>query len=110
MALKVIKKWKQSFSSLQELFREINSMKLLDHENTIKILDFVDTEDSTITVMDYTRGGDTRPCLDEPGRMTEEEAQRPFRPLPSALNHGRGRGSVHPDLKPSNLLLAADRV
>ena len=58
VALKVIKKWKQSFSSLQELFREINSMKLLDHANTVKILDFTDTEDSTITVMDYMRGGD----------------------------------------------------
>ena len=75
---------------------------------TVKVLDVIDTEDSTITVMEYVSGGDMQAYLDDQGCMTEQEAQRLFRQLLSALNHCHERGIVHRDLKPSNLLLVAD--
>lgn len=75
---------------------------------TVKVLDVIDTEDSTITVMEYVSGGDMQAYLDDQGRMTEQEAQHLFWQLLSALNHCHERGIVHRDLKPSNLLLDAD--
>ncbi|OWJ99253.1 hypothetical protein Celaphus_00010005 [Cervus elaphus hippelaphus] len=83
-------------------------MQLLDHENIVKVLDVIDTEDSTITVMEYMSRGDMQAYLDDQGRMTEQEAQRLFRQLLSALNHCHKRGIVHWDLKPSNLFLDVD--
>lgn len=56
-------------------------MKLLDHENIAKLLDVIDMEETLFLVTEYMRGGDIRTSLDEQGRMTEKEAQRP---LPAA--------------------------
>lgn len=75
---------------------------------TVKVLDVIDTEDSTITVMEHVSGGDMQAYLDDQGCMTEQEAQHLFWQLLSALNHCHERGIVHRDLKPSNLLLDAD--
>ncbi|CAI9177483.1 unnamed protein product [Rangifer tarandus platyrhynchus] len=87
---------------------ERRHMQLLDHENIVKVLDVIDTEDSTITVMEYVSGGDMQAYLDDQGHMTEQEAQRLLRQLLSALNHCHERGIVHWDLKPSNLFLDVD--
>ncbi|XP_043333245.1 serine/threonine-protein kinase MARK2-like [Cervus canadensis] len=58
--------------------------------------------------MEYMSRGDMQAYLDDQGRMTEQEAQRLFRQLLSALNHCHKRGIVHWDLKPSNLFLDVD--
>nr|CAI9711960.1 unnamed protein product [Rangifer tarandus platyrhynchus] len=87
---------------------ERRHMQLLDHENIVKVLDVVDTEDSTITVMEYVSRGDMQAYLDDQGHMTEQEAQCLLRQLLSALNHCHEWGIVHWDLKPSNLFLDVD--
>ena len=45
MAIKVINEYQQSFSSLQELLPEVNSMKVLNHPNIVKLPKVTDTEE-----------------------------------------------------------------
>ena len=104
VAVKVIKKRRQSFSSVQALFREVCGLKALNHPNIVKLLGAIDTEEAFILVMEYLSGGDMRHYLKTHGRMTEAQARGPFQQLVSALQHCHQRGIVHRDLKPLNLL------
>ena len=104
VAVKVIKKRRQSFSSVQALSREVCNMKALNHPNIVKLLGVTDTEDTLFLVMEYVSGGDMYHYLKIHGRMTEAEARGPFQQLVSALQHCHQRGIVHRDLKPVNLL------
>uniref|UniRef100_A0A8C9B7Q0 non-specific serine/threonine protein kinase n=1 Tax=Phocoena sinus TaxID=42100 RepID=A0A8C9B7Q0_PHOSS len=89
VAVKVIKKRRQSLSTFQAHFREVRSMKALNHPNIVKLLGVTDTEETLFLVMEYLSGGDTF---------------SPFQQLVSALQHCHQRGIVHRDLKPPNLL------
>uniref|UniRef100_A0A8C0CZJ8 non-specific serine/threonine protein kinase n=1 Tax=Balaenoptera musculus TaxID=9771 RepID=A0A8C0CZJ8_BALMU len=104
VAVKVIKKRRQNFSSVQALFREVCSVKALNHPNIVKLLGVIDTEETVFLVMEYLSGGDMYRYLKIHGRMTEAEARGPFQQLVSALQHCHQRGIVHRDLKPLNLL------
>ncbi|XP_059775205.1 serine/threonine-protein kinase MARK2-like [Balaenoptera ricei] len=104
VALKVIKKRRQSVASVQAVFREVCSMKLLNHPNIVKLLGAINTEEAFILVMEYLSGGDMCHYLKIHDRMTEAEARGPFRQLLSALQHCHQRGIVHRDLKPENIL------
>uniref|UniRef100_A0A8C0I554 non-specific serine/threonine protein kinase n=1 Tax=Balaenoptera musculus TaxID=9771 RepID=A0A8C0I554_BALMU len=104
VAVKVIKKRHQSFSSVQALFREVCSLKALNHPNIVKLLGVIDTEETFFVVMEYLSGGDMYRYLKIHGRMTEAQARGPFQQLVSALQHCHRRGIVHRDLKPLSLL------
>ncbi|XP_036730200.1 serine/threonine-protein kinase MARK2-like [Balaenoptera musculus] len=104
VAVKVIKKRRQSFSSVQALFREVCSLKALNHPNIVKLVGVIDTEETFFVVMEYLSGGDMYRYLKTHGRMTEAQARGPFQQLVSALQHCHRRGIVHRDLKPLSLL------
>ena len=104
VAVKVIKKRRQSLSSAQALFREACGMKALNHPNIVKLLGVIDTEETIFLMMEYLSGGEMSRYLKIHGRMTEAQARGPFQQLVSALQHCHRRGIVHRDLKPMNLL------
>ena len=104
VAVKVIQKRRQSFSRVQALFREVFSLKALNHPNIVKLLGVIDTEETFFVVMEYLSGGNMYRYLKIHGRMTEAEARGPFQQLVSALQHCHRRGIVHRDLKPLSLL------
>nr|XP_058935040.1 serine/threonine-protein kinase MARK2-like [Kogia breviceps] len=109
VAVKVIKKRRRSFSTFQQrLFREVHSMKALNHPNIVKLLGVIDTEETMFLIMEYLSGGDMYTYLNIHGRMTEAQARGPFQQLVSALQHCHQRGIVHRDLKPPNLLFDAN--
>ena len=74
VAVKVIQKRRQSFSRVQALFREVFSLKALNHPNIVKLLGVIDTEETFFVVMEYLSGGDMYRYLKIHGRMTEAEA------------------------------------
>ena len=108
VALKVIKKHKLKFHYVLGFMCERRHTQLLNHENIVKILNVIDTEDSAITALEYMSGGDMQAYLDDQGCMREQEAQNLFRQLLSALNHCHEGGIVYWGLKPSNLFLDVD--
>ena len=108
VAIKAINKTNQSFSRLQELFWEVNSLRIVNYPNIVKLLELIDTEETLFIVMEYLSRGDEFTHLEAKGRKTDGEARGPFRQLVSALQHCHQRGMVHGDLKLGNLLLDAN--
>src|SRR5919202_1197692 len=56
-------------------------------------------------VMRYLRGGSLRALLARRGRLTAREIRRALAEAGSALGSAAGRGIVHGDVTPANLLL-----
>ena len=62
-------------------------MRILNHPNTVKLLEVTDTEETLFIVMEYLSGGDLFTHLEAKGRTMEGEAQGPFQKLFSSLHH-----------------------
>ncbi|XP_036077461.1 serine/threonine-protein kinase MARK2-like [Rousettus aegyptiacus] len=86
-------------------FREVNSMKSLNHPNIVKLFEVIDTENTLFLIMELVDGGDLFSYLVNCGRMMEHQAQGIFRQLISAVHYCHQRGIIHRDLKPGNILL-----
>lgn len=90
-------------------YREVQSMKSLNHPNIVKLFEVIDTENTLFLIMEHVDGGSLSDYLRDCGGMTEHEARGVFRQLMSAVHYCHQRGIVHRDLKPRNILLDADR-
>ena len=59
VAIKAAKNTRERLSSIQELFREVNSMRMLNHPNIVKLLEVTESEETLIIVMECTSVGET---------------------------------------------------
>ena len=58
VAIKAKNKEKKELLKPSEVFSEVNSMSMLNHPNTVKLLEVIDTEETLLIVMEYFSGGD----------------------------------------------------
>ena len=108
VAIKIIDKAQLNHSSLQKLFREVRIMKMLDHQNIVKLYQVIDTEKTLYLVMEYASGGEVFDYLVAHGRMKEKEARSKFRQIVSAVQYCHQKHIIHRDLKAENLLLDSE--
>ena len=101
VAIKEIDKTKTR--KLENLFREAQNMKTLDHPNIIKLLEVIETKRALYIIMEYAEGGDIFTYL-RLGRMQENEAREKFRQIVSAVHYCHQKQIVHRDLKSENIL------
>ncbi|KAI4581851.1 hypothetical protein MJG53_009376 [Ovis ammon polii x Ovis aries] len=78
VAIKVIQKTNQSLSSIKEQFREVDSLRIVNHPNPCKLVEVTETEETLFIVMEYVSEGDLQTYLEAKGRVTEGEAQGHF--------------------------------
>jgi serine/threonine protein kinase len=81
--------------------------RLSDDPYTVTIYDVGEWEDRPYIVMEYIRGGTVADRLGD-GRVPIGQALDWLEQAASALDHAHARGVVHRDVKPHNLLIAAD--
>ena len=78
----------------------------LEHDNIVKVIDYIEQNNKTFIVMDYIQGK----CLDEiielKGRLSEHESIKIARDVLNALNYAHMKNVVHRDIKPSNIIVA----
>lgn len=87
---------------------EIKLHSDLDHENIIKLFDFVEDQEFYYLILEYCDCGDLRNYIKKKKRLIETEARDLTVQLATGLKYLRDKNIVHRDLKPHNLLLYND--
>ncbi|XP_011039070.1 PREDICTED: CBL-interacting serine/threonine-protein kinase 9-like isoform X2 [Populus euphratica] len=95
---------------VEQLKREISTMKLIKHPNVIKIFEVMASKTKIYIVIEFVDGGELFDTIAKHGRLREDEARRYFQQLINAVDYCHSRGVFHRDLKPENLLLDSHGV
>ncbi len=91
------------------LTREVEKLRFLFADRYVVQLIAVGWDaDPPYYVMEYVERGSLAKRLGEVGRMPVDEATRVFKDVAIGLVHAHGKGVLHCDLKPANVLLDQD--
>ena len=89
--------------------REGRTAARLSHPNIVQVYDAgegdLDGTEVSYIVMEHLSGGDLKELIDARGRLGDAELARIGEEVCSGLAHAHGRGVVHRDIKPHNILL-----
>lgn len=88
--------------------REIKLASQLDHPHIARLLDSGEQEWLVYYVMSYAEGATLREYLDQCNRLPVAETLRIASDLLDALDHAHGRGIIHRDVKPANVVLSSE--
>jgi eukaryotic-like serine/threonine-protein kinase len=91
----------------QRFEREARAMSRLSHPNLVSIIDFGELDETPYLVMELHRGETLRQTLDR-GAVEPRRAVHIARQLLAGLSSAHGKGVVHRDLKPDNVLIVGD--
>ncbi len=94
--------------AVKRFINESKTVSLLDHENIVKILDVVITEDLKYIVMEFIDGITLKDYIDKIGRLSWKEAVYYIKQILRALSHAHEKTVIHRDIKPQNIMLLSD--
>lgn len=87
------------------LEREIAVMRLLEHENIVKLFDVWENSNELYLIMEYVDGGELFHYVESRKGLPEDETIFIFRQIVAALLYCHRLHICHRDLKPENILL-----
>ncbi len=91
------------------LSREVEKLVFLSADRyVVQLLDVGWDAEPPFYVMEYVENGSLDDLLREHGSLPPEEAVALFREIAVGLTHAHGKGVLHCDLKPANILLDQD--
>ena len=91
------------------LKREVLLTRKLRHPNILALYTFWETDPAAFITMEYVDGCSLAEALADRGRpFTVKEILPWLRELSDALDYAHGRGVLHRDVKPANILLGND--
>lgn len=106
VALKILKEaWRADREVVGRFLSEARAAGALRHPNIVGIRDAGEIEAVPYIVMELVDGPSLAQLIRERGRLPVPTAVRIVRQLAQALDYAHGRGRVHRDVKPSNVLL-----
>ena len=110
-AVKVIDPKRVSDPLLVERFkREVQVCSQLDHENIVRAYDVGSQGGGLFLVLEYVAGADLSRIVRRDGPMSCEEATAITLQAACGLAYAHGKGVVHRDIKPGNILLSCAGV
>ena len=93
---------------LQRFIREAKSAEALDHPNIVAIFDRGFDQGRHYLVLEYVEGRDMHDRVRLNGTLGPGEAVNFIREVAEGLRYAAGRGMIHRDVKPANLLMTPD--
>ncbi len=109
-ALKVIRPEFVTQEGFKERFqREAQAVAALRHPNIVQMHDFGAQDNLYYMVMEFIEGQDLKSYLTQHGQVRPfSQVVKIIEQVASALGYAHGRGVVHRDIKPGNIMLTAD--
>jgi serine/threonine protein kinase len=89
----------------ERLFIEAKAAATINHPNVIDIIDIGTYKDRTFCVMEYLEGRDLASQLAAREPMKWDRAKRILAQICDALEAAHGKGVIHRDMKPENVML-----
>lgn len=109
VAIKVLHPALAGESGFLRRFRaEAQAAAALNHPGIVAVYDWGEEDGSPFLVLQHLAGGSLRDLLDAGHRLTVAQAADVGRQAAAALAYAHGRGVVHRDVKPANLLFDAE--
>ena len=106
VAIKILCKYNMSIVDLEHVKTEIETMKIANHPNIIKLYDVFENEKMIYIIMEYCEGGDLFSYIEQRNfNIKEERTAHIIQQLSTAVYYLHEYGVVHRDLKPENILL-----
>ncbi|WKA05689.1 hypothetical protein VitviT2T_023638 [Vitis vinifera] len=110
VAIKEIDKEHLNPKVKDNLFKEIEILRTINHPNIIRLLQAIETSDRIFLVLEYCDGGDLAAYIHRRGRVPEAVARHFMRQLAAGLQVLHEKRLIHRDLKPQNLLLSTNEA
>ena len=108
VALKVLHPaFNQDQSFISRFQREARVVAKLEHPNIVPIYDYSEHEARPYLVMKYIEGDTLKARLNK-GPLTSTEIESVVNSIGYALAYAHRQGILHRDVKPSNVMIAAD--
>lgn len=109
VAIKLLRPEAAAQADLVDAFlAEAEILAELDHPSVIQVRDFLVEDGEHALVMEYIAGEDLRRRIRRDGPLPPNVAANLVAQVADALAYLHGRGIVHGDVKPGNLLVPAD--
>ncbi len=93
---------------VERFLREGEALRRLNHPNIVKVLATANAEKQHFIVMEYVEGGSLADLLAKEPRLPVERVVEIGLELSDALSRAHHLNILHRDLKPGNILMAAD--
>ena len=90
--------------------REVESSAALNHPNIIQAFDAAQDGDTHFLVMEYVKGRDLFQWVRKFGKLPVAWSAECIRQSALGLQHAHEKGMVHRDIKPGNILVAAETL
>lgn len=90
--------------------REARTTAFLAHPNVIRVYDLFEDDDAPWAVLEYAPGNSLKEEIAQRGPFSVEETAQLLEQMANALDHLHGRGLVHLDVKPQNLIITPERT
>ena len=84
-----------SASSIQEVYREAESMKKLVHKNIVALYAAFMEGKQVCMIMEYAGGGEVLKYVEKKGKLGEIESRKIFSQIVNAMAYCHTRGIVH---------------
>ncbi|XP_067681470.1 testis-specific serine/threonine-protein kinase 3-like [Haliotis asinina] len=111
VAVKIINR-KRAPKDFREKFlpRELQVLKVVDHQNVIALYDILEIHHKLYIVMEHAGHGDLLEYIKLRGAQPEDQARKMFRQLMDGIDYLHKNHIAHRDLKCENLLLDSQNV
>jgi len=108
VALKYIEKKFVKKKHIEQLRREIDIMKKVNHQNVLALKEIFESDSHLTLVMELVTGGELFYKIVERGSFTEKDARNVVRQVCAGVEYLHSQGIAHRDLKPENLLCSGE--
>ncbi len=96
--------------SNQSFIREIRTTATLKHENINQVLDLLEDHEHLLMIQEYQPGDSLRKKINTKGRLSFHQVSKIITEIASALDYIHGKGFIHGDVKPENVLFTDDGI
>ena len=110
VAVKILRpEFMENAELVQRFKNESKAISILDHPHIVKVYDVSVSDKIQYIVMEYIDGITLKEYLNQRGGpLTWKEAVHFITQILETLDHAHGKGVVHRDIKPQNIMLLAD--